>query len=448
MWRWFRRRSSAPNAARAVLDGLYGRGRHRHRAAAGLALVIAAGALAVVIAWPDGAAIALPLGLFGVAVAFAVPRPRVLAAVEADIALPDWLREEVRAVVDAVPQACLIVDRDETILYANRAAVEQLGPVRLGDPLSFKLRVPDFLQALEQSRRTDARVDIEWSEKVPTERWYEATIAPLKAAAGFSGFSTRERPSATAVFVRDLTEQRRLDRMREDFVSNASHELRTPLASLTGFVETLQGPARDDEAARARFLKIMLEQAERMRRLIDDLLSLSRIEMRAHVRPREAVRLEDVVGYAIDALRPLADEAALTVAFDSTPHLPQVQGDHEELVQVFENLIENAIKYGGSGGRVEITLKPKLTDPRGTVVCAVRDYGPGIPPQHLPRLTERFYRANEETGRASKRGTGLGLSIVKHIVTRHRGRLTIASEEGRGAEFAVELPADLRGNAE
>jgi len=241
------------------------------------------------------------------------------------------------------------------------------------------------------------------------------------------------------VFLRDLTEQRRLDRMREDFVSNASHELRTPLASLTGFVETLQGSARDDEAARARFLKIMLEQAERMRRLIEDLLSLSRIEMRAHVRPRGSVDLDEALGYAVDALRPLAGEAGVAIEFQRHDRLPPVLGDRDELVQVFENLIENAIKYGGSGGRVVVAIAPPRLGPAARIVASVRDFGPGIAPQHLPRLTERFYRVDDESGRV-KRGTGLGLAIVKHIVTRHHGRLTIASEENQGAEFSVDLP--------
>jgi two-component system, OmpR family, phosphate regulon sensor histidine kinase PhoR len=227
--------------------------------------------------------------------------------------------------------------------------------------------------------------------------------------------------------------------MRADFVANASHELRTPLASLLGFVETLQGPARNDAAARDQFLSVMRAQAKRMARLIDDLLSLSRIERNAHIRPDATVDLGSVVGHVTEALAPLARERGVELALERPPGPFDVAGDRDELIRVFENLVENAIKYGSSGGRVEVILaaSPKGSG-RSDVAVTVRDHGPGIAAEHLPRLTERFYRVDVTQSR-DKGGTGLGLAIVKHILARHRGRLTIESTPGEGASFTVRI---------
>lgn len=341
-----------------------------------------------------------------------------------------------RVAIDALPDPCFLVDRKGLVRFANRAAGDQLGAVRIGDPLSFKLRVPVFLEAMERAlseRRSD---HIHWSEKVPTERWFEAFVSPFSDPSAPSG-ETRYG-HLICVMVRDLTEQRRLERMREDFVANASHELRTPLASLTGFIETLQGPARRDEPARERFLVIMHDQAERMRRLIDDLLSLSQIEMRAHVRPKGLVDLVAVARSAVDSLKPVAADSGMALHFDAAEAPLWVRGEHDELVQVFDNLIENGIKYGAPGERVSVFAERESRAGGDLAVVSVRDWGPGIPPEHLPRLTERFYRVDVATSRANK-GTGLGLAIVKHILTRHRGRLSIHSQPDNGATFTIRL---------
>jgi two-component system phosphate regulon sensor histidine kinase PhoR len=241
------------------------------------------------------------------------------------------------------------------------------------------------------------------------------------------------------LFFRDLTSARRLEAMRVDFVANASHELRTPLASLLGFIETLQGPARNDPTARERFLEIMRGQAQRMTRLIDNLLSLSRIEMRAHVPPQGVVDLRSVVSHITDALSTMAAERGVRIEL-SLPNEPlQIQGDRDELLRVAENLIENAIKYGESGGRIEVSLAREGEETAPVVRLTVQDFGPGIGAEHLPRLTERFYRVDVAQSR-EKGGTGLGLAIVKHIVNRHGGQLSIASEPGEGATFTVTFP--------
>jgi two-component system phosphate regulon sensor histidine kinase PhoR len=245
--------------------------------------------------------------------------------------------------------------------------------------------------------------------------------------------------AAALLTLRDLTEQRRLERMRVDFIANASHELRTPLASMLGFIETLQGSAHDDAKARDKFLVIMREQGRRMARLIDDLLSLSRIEQKQHVRPEAAVDLAQLARHVADTLAPLAREMGVEIKIDADRPVTVI-GDRDELLRVAENLIENAIKYGarqdGSGAdRVEIAVTRTASE--GSLV--VRDFGRGIAPEHLPRLTERFYRVDLTQSRA-KNGTGLGLAIVKHILTRHRGRLTIASGLDRGSTFTAIVP--------
>ena len=238
----------------------------------------------------------------------------------------------------------------------------------------------------------------------------------------------------------DQTPLRRIEEMRADFVANASHELRTPLAALSGFIDTLQGPARDDPKARERFPGIMHAQASRMARLIDDLLSLSRVELSAHVRPEKLIDVVPLVRQVIDGLEPLARERQVRIEAELPAEPVIVAGDSEELLRLVENLIENGLKYGASGGRVVVSLADASSgEGGGEVRFAVRDFGPGIAPEHLPRLTERFYRVDVGDSRAQG-GTGLGLSLVKHILNRHRGRLLIESVAGHGATFTACFP--------
>jgi two-component system phosphate regulon sensor histidine kinase PhoR len=262
---------------------------------------------------------------------------------------------------------------------------------------------------------------VEFTERAPAERWFEAVLAPLR--------------DGVLVTFRDLTPIRRVEDMRVDFVANVSHELRTPLAALSGFIETLKGAARNDTAARERFLDIMEAQARRMARLIDDLLSLSRIELSAHVRPQTRVELLPIVQQVADALQMLARDRGVAVAVEAEDEPLAVAGERDELIRVFENLIENALKYGASGKRVDVRLRREGDE----AVVAVRDFGPGIAAEHLPRLTERFYRVDIAESR-EQGGTGLGLALVKHILNRHGGRLGIDSRPGEGATFAVRLP--------
>ncbi|TYC52813.1 two-component sensor histidine kinase [Rhodobacterales bacterium] len=350
-----------------------------------------------------------------------------------------WPGTGMKVTVDALSTPCFVADGRGITRYVNTRAQELYRGVKPGDPLSFSLRVPSLLEAFDRVCTSGAEERINWNERVPTESWYEAHIAPIYMPG--SGQEDRKRgvPDFILVVIHDLTENRRLERMRTDFVANASHELRTPLASLTGFIETLQGPARNDPDARDRFLAIMLEQAGRMRRLIDDILSLSRIELKANVRPASVVDMSDIVRHTADALSPVAKELGVEIR-THVPEAPvRVNGERDELIQVTENLIENALKYGSSGKIVDVELSEQDMAGEGlSCLLSVRDYGEGIAREHLPRLTERFYRVNAESSRAMK-GTGLGLAIVKHILTRHRGRLEVESEPGKGATFKVRL---------
>ena len=338
--------------------------------------------------------------------------------------------------VDAVPEPAIVLDSAGYVMHANRMAEDLFGARRRGGHVAAMSRDPELLEAVDQALASGETASIELHERVPVERRLLATVAPLERSQfGAAG-------PALLISFRDLSEQDRLTRMRADFVANASHELRTPLASLRGFVETLQGAAKDDPQARERFLKVMNEQAERMTRLVDDLLSLSRVEMREHLPLSERVDLNDAVAHVIQALQPIAGQAGTTIEFRMLDGPAIIRGDRDEIVQVFQNLVQNAIKYGKPGGRIEVGVTREAAGggrpPR--FIAAVTDDGPGIAAQHLPRLTERFYRVSVAASR-EKGGTGLGLAIVKHILNRHRGVLTISSKVGQGSTFAVALPA-------
>ena len=334
-----------------------------------------------------------------------------------------------RALIDALPEPAITLDEAGYVVHYN-ALIRDLFPnIRTRRPFTHVSRDPELMEGIDRTANAREPIVVDLYERVPLERRVSATITRIVAQGG-----TRGLPAILITF-RDQTTTDKLAQMRADFIANASHELRTPLASLRGFVETLQGPARDDPAAREKFLNIMASQAARMTRLIDDLLSLSRVEMKVHLRPTAIVDLNDIAGYVAQTLEPLAEgsQSSITVHALDTP--ARIRGDREELVQVLLNLAHNALKYGREGGRVDIRLAREPGKPN-RISVAVSDDGPGIAPEHLPRLTERFYRANVATSR-EKGGTGLGLAIVKHIVNRHRGDLRITSRVGQGSTFTV-----------
>jgi two-component system phosphate regulon sensor histidine kinase PhoR len=328
----------------------------------------------------------------------------------------------------AVADPLIVFDQRGVVVLANPAALGAFGDVDPGISLPLKFRTPEMQQLIGRALETGERaVSAEYSERVPIERNYLVSCTAIGGAGLF------------VMVFKDQSESRRIDRMRADFIANASHELRTPLASIAGFIETLRGPAKDDAGAREQFLQIMQNQTSRMARLINDLLSLSRLEMRALRMGGAKVDLRTVIDSVVNSLQPLASDSGVEIENRIGEARIEVAGDRDELYQVFENLIENACKYGRSGGKVVISAASKKIGPAEEISVEVRDFGPGIAEEHIPRVTERFYRID---GNGSQKGTGLGLAIVKHIVTRHRGRLVISSSLGEGSAFTVHLPAE------
>jgi two-component system, OmpR family, phosphate regulon sensor histidine kinase PhoR len=338
----------------------------------------------------------------------------------------------VRSIIDALPQPVCIVTQGERISVINAAARSLLGPTAEGRHFGMSLRQPSVVGVIEAALRSGVAGQGRYTVLGPSsETVYRVSVKPI-AGEGQIG--------AICVFD-DISDAEQMGQMRREFVANVSHELRTPLTALLGFIETLRGAAKDDPVARARFLGIMEREAGRMNRLVSDLLHLSRVEAAERLRPGEAVDVVGTVMTTVATLRTMAEMAGARVEVSGAPGPIMVPGDADQLVQVFQNLIENAVKYGPSGGLVSITIARETEPAMGGPVVTVRvsDQGEGIDPVHIPRLTERFYRVDSHRSR-EKGGTGLGLAIVKHIVNRHRGRLRIESGPGKGSTFTVSLP--------
>jgi two-component system phosphate regulon sensor histidine kinase PhoR len=348
----------------------------------------------------------------------AAPNPPVAAVTAPSIPID--------ALLAALADAAVVVRRDGTMIGVNEAAGDLLG-LRRGLNLRAMLRSPELRSALDRAATENIVTVAEISAGIGPERQLAARITPLTGVE--PGFDVM-----LATF-RDRSQDALLDRARADFVANASHELRTPLAAVKGFIDTLQGAARDDAVAREEFLEIMSREADRMTRLIDDLLSLSRVEMRAHMAPTDPVDMRAVVEEVAVTLRPMAERmgASVVVAVPAEPVV--ILGERDELVQLVQNLGQNGVKYGKIGGTLAIRLS-RIEDSAAVVVA---DDGIGIGAEHLPRLTERFYRVNTKASQ-ERGGTGLGLAIAKHIVNRHRGRLGIESRLGEGTVVTVSIP--------
>jgi two-component system phosphate regulon sensor histidine kinase PhoR len=341
------------------------------------------------------------------------------------------------AIIERAPDPLILLDHRRQIVRVNIAASELVGKLAPPCDLAAALRNPVVLSAADAVLRGEAARTVEFTLTAPVERQLRAQFARI------------DRPSLDGAIamlsLHDLSELKRTEQMRADFIANASHELRTPLATLTGFIETLRGSARDDAEARERFLAIMDGEATRMTRLVEDLLSLSRIELNEHVLPRGRVALVSLLQHLAEALELRAGDRGMRIALHLPPDLPDVQGDRDELTQVFQNLLDNAIKYGRAGTEISVGATASRP-PAGAggsaggsfVSVAIRDRGEGISREQLPRLTERFYRVDTARSREMG-GTGLGLAIVKHIVNRHRGFLEIESTLGEGSVFTVFL---------
>ncbi|WP_304189964.1 ATP-binding protein [Phenylobacterium aquaticum] len=365
------------------------------------------------------------------------------------------------SLVNALPDPVLVIAAHEPddlagrrFVLVNDAAREFLRIQNDAGLLVTVIRDPEVLEAVDIALFGGRSAEAVYAAGGAQDRVWRASAKPLDEAPNGD--------RRALLVLRDETDIRRAERTRADFLANASHELRTPLASLSGFIETLRGHARTDEKARYKFLTIMQAQAERMSRLIDDLLSLSRIELNEHIAPQGEVDLALAVMDVVDSLGPLAADKSVRLETDLPgPGAAIGVGDRDQIVQVIQNLIDNALKYSPTGGAVAISLETGLTAEAAVAarlpqasrlalltpdhvhgvygVLRVSDAGPGLAREHLPRLTERFYRVEGQKS-GDRSGTGLGLAIVKHIMNRHRGGMAIESQEGSGATFTVYFP--------
>ena len=341
-----------------------------------------------------------------------------------------------RRILDELPDPVILLNASRNIISANQAARKLFNITEMGRDLTIALRHPAVLDAVDASLAGGTPDPVEFKLVAGVPVTFEVQVVAVPRPNDEDGVRV-------VILLHDVTGTKRVDEVRADFVANVSHELRSPLAALAGFIETLSGPAKDDPAAREKFLGIMNNEAQRMTRLIEDLLSLSRVEANEHIRPEDEVEIETVVGEVVDAYSNRCTESGNSIDVDLPDDLPSVLGDHDQLSQVFQNLIDNALKYGGPGKPVRVTASPVERLPEsGThgVAVSVQDQGDGIPTDHIPRLTERFYRVDKARSRGLG-GTGLGLAIVKHIVSRHRGHILIESTPDSGSTFTVTVPA-------
>ncbi|SCM67823.1 sensor histidine kinase [Donghicola eburneus] len=339
----------------------------------------------------------------------------------------------IKTIVDGLPLAAMVVDQSRRLVCLNTLAEEIWGTGLANRHYEVALRNPVLTGAIAECFRDRKTFQTRISTIIGSrESTFSLKVAAIEGEA-FQG---------VLITFEDVSPLEDVGQMRRDFVANVSHELRTPLTALLGFIETLRGPAKDDARARDRFLGIMQTEASRMNRLVRDLLSLSRVESEERIRPGQQLDLLGTVQSTVKALEPIAEDKGISVNLTAPNGEVMVNGDCDQLNQVFTNLIENAIKYGGNGGDVSVTVTVLDRDPtvRGPAVrVEVTDQGQGIDPIHIPRLTERFYRVDSHRSREMG-GTGLGLAIVKHIINRHRGRIQISSALGEGSTFTVTLP--------
>ncbi len=342
------------------------------------------------------------------------------------------------AIMQSLPVPVILVNRSREIVEYNEAAAPLLSAQPLNRDLALSLRHPKLLDAVDLVVAGSPMASGEFVIPAPFSQTFQFTVVSLK--------EKKSSEYARALLtLNDITSIRATEQMQADFVANVSHELRSPLSTLIGFIETLRGVGWGDDEARERFLAIMDTEAHRMKRLIDDLLSLSKVEVREHVRPSESVELGALLREVVDTFALRAEKKNMPLNLSLADDLPPIVGELDELAEVFTNLIDNALKYGHQGTPVQVAATPVAWVPyRGTggVAVSVRNEGDGIAPEHIPRLTERFYRVDKGRSR-DLGGTGLGLAIVKHIVNRHRGRLTVSSVEGKTTTFTVTLPARI-----
>ena len=330
-------------------------------------------------------------------------------------------------IINQIDDLILIVDKFKNIKFFNNSAKKKFGENNLNKHVATLLRVPDLLQNIDLVllKKETITMDLELSS--PSFQFFKVHL--------FSGpTSYVDDPDSVVLFLKDLTDIIKAQRFKSDFVANVSHELKTPLVSIKGFLETISGHAKDDLEAQKKFIPIMLEQADRMESLIKDLLSLSRIELEEHIQPQDKVNLKEILSNVEDI------HQKNLKSFEFKNNIKDdffIKGDHEKLIEVFSNIIDNSIKYSEKNKKIEVNCRQgngKVIGDSYTV--SIKDNGIGIPTEQLPRITERFFRVDAAKSKKVG-GTGLGMAIVKHIVNQHRGELEIKSETQRGTEIKV-----------
>ena len=337
----------------------------------------------------------------------------------------------VKGLLNILPSPYILIDRNGRLTFINAEAKSIVPDSQIGSHISNVFRSPVFLSAVENAILKDKEKILSFEIETPQFRQLKAHI--------FFISSSKIPNSFNDIFIQftDESTHIRSEKIRTDFVANASHELRTPLTSIMGYIETLQGHAKKDVKMQKVFLDLMNKQAGKMERLISDLMSLSRLEIDELKPISSTCSVKEIIEELVNSLKPLSVDNNVSLSFKIPKNFSSVIGDPSQLRQLFSNLIENAIKYSGTKSKVNIYIsKEKNKDMFGVVV---EDNGHGIAPEHLSRLTERFYRANS-SAEIEKEGTGLGLSIVKHILIRHRGKLQIDSKLGKGSKFIAWLP--------
>jgi two-component system phosphate regulon sensor histidine kinase PhoR len=338
------------------------------------------------------------------------------------------------AILDALSEGVFLIDGARQIRFANKSARQLFGEGVVGYNFVRAVRHPDFVNCVDQVLSGQDKASVTIQLHRPAATVYQVNVVGIEP--------TDPDDARAVVSIVDISHVHEAEQMRSDFVANVSHELRSPLTALTGFIETLKGAARDAPEVRDRFLNIMEKEANRMNRLIGDLLSLSKVESNARIRPTGRSDVPAIIERVMTLLSLQAQSEGKTLRLVCETTQPLVPGDDDELTQVFQNLIENSLKYSAPETEVMVNVADleHVAGLRGPALSiAVRDQGPGIPQSHIPRLTERFYRVDAGRSR-HKGGTGLGLAIVKHIISRHRGRLQITSELEAGSVFTVLLP--------
>lgn len=345
-------------------------------------------------------------------------------------------KDDLHVILDALAEPVFLVGTNRRITLANDAAEKLFNGDLVGKDFVHAIRHPDAVGCVDAVLAGRDASDAVISLPVPARATYRISSVRLDSG-GESG-------AEAVVSLNDISHILEAEQMRSDFVANVSHELRSPLTALSGGIETLKGAAKSDPAARQRFLDIMEREASRMNRLVGDLLSLSKVEVNEHVRPTGQTDLLTIIERVIAAFETQSEAEQRAIRLDRPDGACLVPGDEDELTQVFQNLIDNALKYSHENTQVEVSIsrRNQIAGISGPVLAvAIRDQGEGIPAEHIPRLTERFYRVDSSRSR-EKGGTGLGLAIVKHILNRHRGRLLIESAPGMGSTFTACLPLD------